>query len=93
MTTGDRLDFDDGYETIKRLFGELIFKRESKTEELATKEHIEEFNRLTLLLNVSEEQVNKRLSSVECVTLEELNKECLSSWIDKMQNKIQGEAA
>jgi hypothetical protein len=93
MKTGDSLDFEESYEVIKNLFGEGIFKREAKTEELATKEQIVEFNRLTALLNISEERVNKVLTNAKCVTLEEMNREYINKVIVQLQNKIQGEAA
>lgn len=93
MKTNESLDFEDGYEVIKLLFGEGIFKRESRTEELASKDQIVEFKRIATLLNMSEERINKILNTYKAVTLEEMNKQILSKVILHLQNKIQGEAA
>jgi hypothetical protein len=99
MKAGDSIDFDNGYEVVKELFGELIFKRECQSEELATKEQIEQFNRLVSVLNVSEERVNKLLTNSKALSLDEISKDNMNKCINFLKSQIdnsdkpEGEAA
>lgn len=91
MKIGESLDFDDGYNTIKNIFGEEIFKRESKAEELATKEQVALFKHLVAILNISEERVNKLLTTANALTINEMNKDVIQTVIDKLQQQTQGQ--
>lgn len=91
MTTGESIDFENGYETIKNLFGEEIFKRESKVEELATKEQIEQFKYLVNLLHVPEEKITKMITNASATTIDEVNKDHIQKAIDKLQSQIKGD--
>lgn len=93
MQAGDSLDFDDGYEIIKNIFGEIIFKREAKIEELATKDQIDRFNHFKNILNLSEEQINKILTNGKATTINELTEDFMSKVINHCEKQIQGEAA
>lgn len=88
MHTGDLIDFDNGYEIIRGLFGEDIFKRESKSEELATPEQIKEYKHLLLILNVPEETSQKWLRSAKAQEVEEMSKEFIQKAIEHLQSKI-----
>lgn len=90
MPTGDVLDFDDGYNIVKERFGEEIFIRESKSEELATKEQIEEFNRLVKFLQVPDTTVQKWLQSVHAAEPSEVNKVVMQEKIDTLHKKLKG---
>src|SRR6267142_3416076 len=73
LMTGDIIDFDEGYETIKGLFGENIFVREVKIEKLATPEQIKELDRLIELLKITEDKVAKLLINAKASSMEEMN--------------------
>lgn len=93
MQAGDTLDFDDGYEVIKSIFGEIIFKREAKIEELATKDQIDRFIHFKNLLHLTDEEVNKMLTTGKATALEELTKDYMQKVINRCEQKLQGEAA
>lgn len=93
LKTGESIDFNDGYETIKKIFGEEIFTRESKSVEIATAEQLEKFKRLTTLLGTTDETVQQWLRTVKSPTLESLSKETLQKWIDKLNSQVQNEAS
>jgi len=94
MKTGELIDFDEGYETIKSLFGEEIFKRESKARELATNDQIRECKRLIQDLHISDDVIQKMIVNAKSQTLEDIEKEKMQEFIDRMKKKIsQGEAA
>jgi hypothetical protein len=85
------IDFDDGYETIKKLFGEEVFLRESTTEELASEEQITEVKRLQVLLNYSEESLQKWMINKKSQTIEEVNSKDILKLIEHFKSKIQGD--
>jgi hypothetical protein len=93
MTTNESIDFDNGYEVIKTLFGEDIFKRESKSEELALPEQIKQYKHLVQLLNVSDETQQKWLRNAKAQEVEEMTKAYIQKAIDYLQSQIEGEAA
>ncbi len=93
LVTGDYIDFDQGYEIVKNLFGESIFVREVKIEKLITDEQIKEFNRLTTLLNISEEKINKLLTNGKASSIEQMSEEFAQRAIDKLISNLQGVAA
>ena len=93
LVTGDMIDFDEGYTTIKGLFGESIFVREVKIEKLATPEQIKELNRLIELLNIPEEKVNKLLANAKASSMEEMNESFAQKAIDKLLLNFQGAEA
>lgn len=90
---GEMIDFQDGFETIKEIFGENIFKDESLTEELATPEQIAECKRLIQLCNISDETVQKWCIKAEAQGLDEMNTKIIQKCIDALKNQLQGEAA
>jgi hypothetical protein len=85
------IDFDDGYETIKKLFGEEVFLRESTTEELASEEQITEVRRLQVLLNYPEENLQKWMINKKSQTIEEVNSKDILKLIEHFKSKIQGD--
>lgn len=91
LKTGDSIDFNDGYKTIENLFGEFIFRKECLSEELASIDQIEEFNRLSILLNVSEERINKLLTNSKSTTLKEMSKSNIQKCIDHFNLQIKGD--
>lgn len=91
LKTNDLIDFDEGYETVKQLFGEGIFVREVKPEPLATQEQITELNRLFTLMNISEESKNKLLTNAKATTIEEISESFAKRAIDKLLSNLQGE--
>lgn len=91
LKAGDALDFDNGYETIKNIFGEQIFKRESEVKELASNDQLMEVKRLIAVLNVSEDRVNKILTNAKASSLDEIEKNYMDKLIISMQKTIQGE--
>lgn len=93
LKTGDFIDFDEGYQIIKSLYGEAIFVREVKTEKLATPEQIKELTRLIDLLKISEEVVGKLLTNAKAATMEQMTESFAQKAIDKLLLNLQGEAA
>lgn len=93
MKIGSILDFNNGYETIKNIFGEAVFKRESVEKELASNDQIMEFQRLIKVLNISDERVNKFITNAKAVHLGEIEKDHMQSIINKLHKNLQGDAA
>jgi len=91
LPTGELIDFSDGYEVIKKSFGEDIFLSESTIEDLATPEQVSELQRLISVLNISEENVQKLLIKAESQRLEEINTEVIKKYIDGLKSRLQGE--
>lgn len=91
LKNNEILDFENGYETLKEIFGEEIFTREAKEEILATTEQIEKFNHLTEVLQISEERINKLLTNAQATSIEEMSSEFIQKVINKMQKDILGE--
>jgi hypothetical protein len=93
MKTGEFIDFNEGYEVIKNIFGEEIFKRESKVKELATPEQVSECKRLIKALNTSDETVQKWIISAKSQALDDMERVIIQKCINHLKNQIQGEAA
>ncbi len=93
VITGDLIDFDNGYETIKNLFGENIFVREVKVEKLITESQITELNRLITLLNIGEEKVAKLLTNAQATSIDQISEEFAQKAIDKYLKLATGFAA
>lgn len=93
MKHGDSIDFNNGYDEIKNIFGEEIFKREVKTIDFATNDQILEFKRLTQLLGVSDESIQSRLRTEKSPSIESVSKETMKTWIEKLNNQVKGEVA
>lgn len=85
------IDFDNGYEVIEKVYGKEIFRRESVNEELATSEQLAEFSRLTELLRVKEEDIQKWLMKSLAPTINEMSSTNIQKIIDHLQSKIKGE--
>jgi len=85
------LDFDDGYETIKKRFGEEIFLRDSDIETLATPEQVAELKRLIGILKVSDEITQKWLIASKATTFDEMNTKNIQACIDKLNSQFKGE--
>jgi hypothetical protein len=86
------IDFDNGYETIKKLFGEEVFLREAIKEELASEDQIKEARRLQELLNFPEESLQKWLISKHSHSLDEVNASDIEKLIEFFNSKIKGAA-
>lgn len=93
LKTGNYIDFNDGYGVMKSLFGESIFVRDMKPEQLATPNQIKELNRLIELLNIPEETVNKLITTASATCKEEMSEAFTQKAIDKLLLNLQGEAA
>lgn len=85
------IDFDNGYEVIKKRFGEEIFLRSCVVEELATPAQIKEVRRLQALLSYPEEKLQKWLITKKSQSLDEVNVKCIQNLIDHFKSKITGE--
>lgn len=90
MRLGDLIDFTDGYESIVKIFGEEIFKDESKSEMLATQDQIIEVKRLIQLLSVPDETVQKILIKGQSQSWDEMNSELVQKCIENFKLKLQG---
>lgn len=86
----EQIDFDNGYEVIKKLFGEEVFLRESAIEELATEEQIKEVRRLQALLSYPEESLQKWLITKQSHSLDEVNAKDIDKLIEHFNLKIKG---
>lgn len=94
LKTGDMIDFDEGYEVIKGLFGEHIFQREVKVEKFATRAQINEFVRLIDLLKIPEESVNKMLANANASCIDDVPEAFMQAAVDKLVLRLtKGEAA
>lgn len=93
VKAGESLDFNEGYDVFKNIFGEEIFKRDSKAIDLATPEQLANFNRLTSLLGVSDETIQTWLRTAKAPSLESIPKDAMDKWIIKLNSKFNGEAA
>ncbi|HLA58581.1 MAG TPA: AAA family ATPase [Puia sp.] len=93
LNTGDFIDFDEGYEVIKGLYGEHIFIREVNMEKLATPQQIKELTRLLDLLKINEEAVGKLLTNAKAATMEQMTESFAQKAIDKLLLNLQGVAA
>lgn len=93
IKANDFIDFDEGYETIKSLFGENIFVREVKMEKLASPDQIKELTRLIDLLKINEETVGKLLTNAKAATMEQMTEEFTQKAINKLLLNLQGAAA
>lgn len=90
IKTGDLIDFDQGYEAIKSLFGESIFLRDAKSEPLITPDQISEIRHLFEVLKISDEQVNKMLTNAKAIKLEEVSEVYAKKAIDKLLSNLKG---
>ncbi len=93
IKTGDFIEFDEGYETVKSLFGANIFAREVKVEKLASPDQVKELTRLIDLLKISEETVGKLLTNAKAATMEQMTEAFAQKAIDKLLLNLQGAAA
>lgn len=93
MKLGEMIDFQDGFETMEKLFGREIFEDEAKAEVLATPEQLAEVKRLIQVLSIPEETVQKILIKGDSQSWEEMNGELVQKCIDNFKLKLQGEAA
>lgn len=93
IKTGDFIEFDEGFETIKSLFGENIFVREVVIEKLATPEQVKELTRLIGVLKISDEVVGKLLTNAKASTMEQMTEAFAQKAIDKLLINLQGVAA
>lgn len=85
------IDFDHGYETLKSIFGENIFVRESKAEELITPEQIKQLTHLINTLKIPEEALHKALAKVQASEIKDMSKVSAEKYINHLKSKIQGE--
>jgi hypothetical protein len=85
------LDFEDGYEVIKKRFGEDMFLRDSVIEILATEGQIKEVRRLQELLSYPEESLQKWLISKKAHALDEVNTKDIDKLIEHFKSKVTGD--
>lgn len=91
LPNNELIDFESGYDVIKSLFGEEIFKRESVSEDLATPEQVKELNNLIVRLNISEELVNKWLMSAKAQSIEFMSSTVAKKCIDHLFKQLKGD--
>lgn len=92
MKLGELIDFQDGYETISKIFGDEVFQNESKSEVLATSDQITEVKRLLQVLSITDDIVQKILIKGQAQAWEEMNGENVQKCIDNFKSKLQGDA-
>lgn len=93
MKESEGIDFNDGYETICGLLGQELFERDCTPEELATPEQIAEFNNLTKVLNIPQEDVLKSIAKARAASIEQISKIVLQGYIDGLKAELQKLAA
>lgn len=93
MALGEIIDFQDGYQTLVKLFGENIFHDQSTSEILATHDQIAECKRLVHVLNIPDETVQKILIKAQSQAWEEMNGELIQKCIDNFKSRLQGETS
>lgn len=86
----DSIDFENGYECIKNIFGEEIFKRDSMPIEVASSDQISQFNKLSNMMGFTDAQIQAKLRSQKSESLESVPKNVMSNWIDTLYKKING---
>jgi hypothetical protein len=91
LQTNDLLDFDNGYEVIKNLFGESIFLKASKAEKLATKEQVHEIERLIDLLKIPEETYQKWKNKAKSETWSDMPYDAIEKCIEHLNKIVKGE--
>ncbi len=92
MKLGELIDFQDGFETVEKIFGDEIFQSESEIEVLATPEQIAECKRLIEVLSIPDETVQKILIKGQAQSLDEMKGDLVQKCIDSFKLKLQGEA-
>ena len=93
LPTGEAIDFENGYEVLKSIFGAEVFEKPSVNEILATPEQLEEVRTLIMNLAVPEEWLNKRIASCRASTLEQLSEKDMQDLIDLMLERIKKKGA
>lgn len=83
---GDRFEFS--YEEILKRYDKESLEREAISETLATKEQIFEINRLTNLLKVNPEIIDKWLDKAKATTWEEMPETHIVKCIDYLKKQI-----
>lgn len=87
------VDFQDGFEVVKRVFGEEIFVKKTTTEILASGEQVNELKNLINNLHVPDETVQKWLIRAKAHTIEEIDASSMAKLIEALTAKIKGAAA
>jgi hypothetical protein len=80
------------YETFKKLYGAAIVEGPVKPITLATKEQIDEIQRITELLKVPEEDIEKWLTKAQAVEIEDLSHENATKLLEFLTKKLKGES-
>lgn len=93
LKTADLLDFNDGYEVLKNLFGEETFIRKAEVTELATPEQIATFDALVEALSISEEVIQKWLIKSQATLPGDMSKDNMQKYINAMNDKLKPKAA
>ena len=87
----ETLDFEDGYNVLKSRFGEGVFLREAVEEKLASKEQIQELNRLISVCAIPDEKQQKWLTSSNASSFDEMKEEVMSKLIHHLKSQVKGE--
>lgn len=85
---GDVFPFN--YEEIAKRYGEEILEKEAEVESLASKEQVNNLERLIDLLKVPSETVEKWLKKSEASTLDEMSESSIVKCIDYLNKQIKG---
>lgn len=85
---GTTIDFENGYEIVKNVYGEEVFKRESTAEVLATSEQLSSLNHLIQTLKYPEEETQKWLIKAGAQSFDEMNTALIQRCIDFLKEKL-----
>jgi DNA polymerase III delta prime subunit len=81
------------YDEIANRYGKELLEKSATSETFATKEQVNEINRLIELLKIPEETYQKWLDKSNSEKFEEMPTDSIQKCIDHLKSKIQGEAA
>jgi hypothetical protein len=90
LTDGETINIDNGYEFLKKRFGEEVFSREAIVEKLSTKDQLVEFTRLVNILKIPEDIQQKCLTRYSANSFDEISESNAEKIIDSLKSKIEG---
>lgn len=80
--------FPFSYKEVAKRYGKEILEKEAEAQELATKEQVQEINRLIELLKVPEETIDKWMKKAEAETFDEMGASSIQKCIDFLKKQI-----
>lgn len=82
------IDLTGGFEVFRELFGDEVFMRKAKIEELATEEQIVEIKRLVSLLNIEQDVIDKWFAKSNSMSFVTMPRDILQKCIDHLKQQI-----